>query len=531
MLKDEDARQQAFQQMADNAALPGNARQHWEALLVNRPFTNTEMSHFLEDLDDTPIRFVNRLSYHLRSGEAPVELFIPRKRRYYERLVGNLGAATTLHEYAQGGATKHTEELVAWNKRDGLLLVLAMASHSELVSIIPLRDASKETAAELFNLLIDSGDMISRLGAIQAAIPLLCERPDLTTPVKKLIKLIVLEDPTMKTDGFSDLCRLFIFVESEISRLGVLRGVPPFYRRLASFAHTSLIQRQLLSEKFDLTDFRNWTDHNFGPQFYFQSLADMRSAPRWYPELINPVQLKQEFIGRLLGTGETFKEQIEKSNLTELISLKSESEGSLVSVADFPKPYFPGPLEGNLQPSQRIPDDMHAIIDEQLNESELSSKSFIAAMNFANVFMIEADLAERISELLKKGRYHLHRVDDAEELAAVLSGLAKIAAVTRSIELAQDVRILVHKYRSAQCLRISIRNAYCTLFFAAGAYAEIEDWCAFVGDSLRQLAFSSLTKDEAKELQALIRYICIAEPELWTTIGIADAALFGYIAS
>ena len=121
--------------------------------------------------------------------------------------------------------------------------------------------------------------------------------------------------------------------------------------------------------------------------------------------------------------------------------------------------------------------------------------------------------------------------DKHRELAAVLSGLAKIAAVTRSSELANDVRVLVRRYRNDPNLQISISDAYRTLFFAASAHAELKDWCVFVGESLENLAFSSLTKDDAEELQSLIQYMCVAEPELWTTIGAADTALSAFVAS
>lgn len=531
LLKDEDARQHAFRRLAKNVALPEKDKLRWKNILSKQPASNNEMSDLIENIYDTPIRFIDSLNVSLRLGETPVELFIPRNKRYYERLIGDIGEASTLYEHAKNGVLNNIKRLITWDQRDGLLLALVTASHSEFISVISLKDIAKDNAIEVFDLLVECGDMISRLGAIQMALPLLTDRPELVSSVEKLINIICVEDPETNTDGYSDLCRLFIFVESEISRLGILRDDPPFFRRMASFAQASLIQRQFLIEGVDLTEFRKWVDKGFGPQFYAQSLVDMRSAPRWHPELIHPKQLKQEFIGRLLGTGETFKEQVKKANLTDFFSSNSESEGSLSSVADFPKPFFPGPLEGNLPQSQSIPDELFAIINEQLNEPKLSSKSFIAAVNLANIFMIEADLAIRISELLKKGRYHLHKIDDVEELVAILSGLARIAAVTRSIALSQDVRILVQKYRSNSSLRIPISSVYSILFIAASAHVEVADWCVFIGDSLSQLAFSSLTKDEAGELHALIRYVCKAEPELWTTIGIADAALSAFIES
>ncbi len=531
VLSDEKARKHVFDNMANAVAWPKKDRQHWNAIISKRPLTDNEVLALHEDLENSPIRFVGRLSKGVRAGETSIDLLIPENRRYYERLVGEIGIATTVHEHARCGAAINAEHLVAWDEKGGLLLALLTGAHSDFPSVIPLKDMNTGTVIEVFNLLADKGDMISRLGAVQVALPLLAESPELVEPIEKLLDSILKEDPSTEVNGFLDLSRLFIFVDSEISRRGVLRGVPPFYRRLASFAQASLIQRQLLAEGVDQTEFRKWIKNSFGAQFYSQSLADMRIAPRWSPELIHADQLKQEFIGRLLGSVEAVKDKLGEGRLFEFLSPTSEHEHSLKVLSELLKPYFSGPLEGNTSPSQHIPEEMLAVIYKQLAEPELSTKSFIAAVNFANVFMVEDDLASRISELLQKGRYQLHSVVDERELAAVLLGLAQIAAATRSSDLAKDVRVLVRKYRNDPNLQISISEAYQTLFFAAAAHAELNDWCIFVGESLKNLAFSTLTKDDANELGVLIQHMCVAEPELWTTIGAANAALSAFVAS
>lgn len=531
LLSDEKARKHAFDGMANDAAWPKKDRQHWNAIISERPLTDTEVGALHEDLENSPIRFVDRLSKALGVGETSIDLLVPDNRRYYERLVGEIGIATTVQEHAHGGAAINAEHLVAWDERDGLLLALVTGAHSDFLSVIPLKGINTATVIEIFDLLAENGDMISRLGAVQVALPLLAECPEFAEPIEKLLDSILKEDPSTETDGFSDLSRLFIFVDSELSRRGVLRGVPPFYRRLASFAQASLIQRQILAEGVDPTEFRKWIEKRFEPQFYSQSLADMRIAPRWHPDLIHADQLKQEFIGRLLGSGEMFKDKLGEGRLLEILSPTSEHKHSVKALSEPLKPYFPGPLEGSTPPSQHIPEEILAVIYEQLAEPELSTSSFIAAVNLANVFMLEADLAAKISELLQKGRYQLHKVVNTRELTAVLSGLAKIAAVTRSSELAKDVRVLVRRYRNDPNLQISISDAYRTLFFAASAHAELNDWCVFVGEFLENMAFSTLAKDDAEELQSLIQCMCVAEPELWTTIGAADAALSAFVAS
>lgn len=531
LLSDPSARECQFHRMADDAGLLESHRGHWIKILRERALNNNEMGQVHRDLEDTPNRLMYRLRESLRGGETPHDLFVPESRRYYERLIGHLADAENVREHAANGAHDLVAELTAWSPRKGFSLALPLASQAAYSAVIPAADLSEEVVRDVYDALVSNGDMLSRLAAVEIGLPLLSDRPWLADSIWELINIIRTENPEAGDDGFSDLSRYFILADSELSRLGVLRDAPHFYRRAASFAQATLIQRQLNAVGADLTNFRKWIDQHFSPQFYAQSLVDMRLAPRWHPELINSVQLKQEFIGRILGAAEASKGRLGDGRLAALLCPTSEHEESLVSSAKFPLPYFPGPLEGDFPPPQGLPDDAQEVIDEQLSLPELTPKSFIASVNLAKLYAIEEKFACRISERLKSGKYHFHEIKSDEEFAAVLSGLAVVAAVTRSEELAIDVRILVRKYRRDPTHKISMSTACRTVFFAAAANQGLEGWCGYIGDAVEELAFGALSRDEAGILQGLIRRICEAEPALWTSIGAAEAALSTYLGS
>ena len=531
LLSDQSARERQFHDMADDAGLLESHREHWIRMLRERPLTNNEMGQVHRDLEDTPHRLMRRLRESLRGGETPPKLFVPESRRYYERLIGKVSDAENVREHAESGAQELITELIAWSPRNGFSLSLPLSSQAGYSAVIPIADLPGDAVREVYDALVANGDMLSRLAAVEIGLPLLLECPWLADPICDLVDTIRTEDPEAGDDGFSDLSRYFILADSEISHLGILRGAPYFYRRAASFAQATLIQRQLNVVGADPTDFRNWIDQHFSPRFYAQSLVDMRLAPRWHPELIHSVQLKQEFIGRILSAAEANKERLGDSRLAALLLSTTEDADSLVSAAKFPKPCFSGPLEGNLPPPQGLPEDAKQVIDEQLSLPELTAKSFIATVNLANIYAIEEELTYRIAERLKSGKYHFHEIKNEEELTSLLPGLAFLAAVTRSHELADDVQILVRKYRRDPAHKISMTTACRTVFFAAAAYEDIEGWCGFIGGAVEDLTFGDLTKDEAGMLLSLIWRTCEAEPELWTRIGAAEAALSAYISS
>ena len=512
LLSDPLARERQFHSMTDDAGLLESHRERWLKILRERALSNNEMGQVHRDLEDTPYRLMRRMRESLRGGEVPSDLFVPESRQYYERLIGNLGDAESVLEHAGSGAQELITELIAWKPLNGFLLSLPLASHAAYSAVIPVANVPEDVVREAYDALVSNGDMLSRLAAVEIGLPLLSERPWLADPICDLVHIIRTEDPESGDDGFSDLSRYFIFADSEISRLGILRGAPYFYRRAASFAQATLIQRQLNVVGADPDGFRKWIDQHFHPPFYAQSLVDMRLAPRWYPDLINAVQIKQEFIGRILNAAEANKERLGDGRLAALLRPKTEHEESFVSAAKFPRPFFSEPLEGNLPPPQGLPEDAKEIIDEQLSHPELTTNSFIAAVNLANIYAIKEELAVRIAERLKSGKYHFQEIQSEGEFEALLPRLAVLAAVTRSQKLANDVQILVRKYRRDPAHKISITTACRTVFFAAAAHEDLEGWCNYIGHAVEELAFGALTKDEAGMLQSLIWRTCEAEP-------------------
>ena len=114
---------------------------------------------------------------------------------------------------------------------------------------------------------------------------------------------------------------------------------------------------------------------------------------------------------------------------------------------------------------------------------------------------------------------------------SLLSGLATVASVTRSADLAEEVRILMRVVRRKVGIDISQENAMRISLVAAAAHADIAEWCKFVGDCMTEFAFEDMSLDEALALRHNIRILRELEPRLWVTTARADAAISALVDS
>ena len=178
-----------------------------------------------------------------------------------------------------------------------------------------------------------------------------------------------------------------------------------------------------------------------------------------------------------------------------------------------------------------LPAEISEAIETQLGAEEVGPSSFIALVNSALIFRVGADQAELAAKALKLGNYRLANVEDRSQLLAILNGLATVAAVARSRALADELRILVRRYRRDAQYALSIEEAMRICLVAAASRADLNDWREFAGDWLTELAFGDLEGDDGEVLHSHLQCLCHAVPELWVSCGRADAALMAYNAS
>ena len=508
--------------------LPTDAQDCWHSILSVRSLEDEEVDRFCRDFLETPVQVERLIRRKIAFGQISVSSLVPSSRRYFERLVGAYDGSTSIRDYAAGTGREFFQKLSAWRPDEGFSFSMLLSCHSAMTAEIGVEYLSGEDLVCAFDFLEKHGDRLSQLGAIEIGLRILPERPEIEPFVIRLIEQIRDDDVEGLASGFQLLSALFLLVDGELSRTRLLSGKPPFYRRLASLSHAALIHRQLVNSGVESDAFCEWALKNRGEQFYLQSLADMRLEPRWNSDLATASHMKAEFFGRIMIAAANYDKNIKGSKLHNLIL--DEESGSLQSLCEFPRPFLPGPLEGVENTPNILPGDLSEAIKAQLNADEVGPASFIALVNSALIFRIDSDQAELAAKVLKLGNYRLMNVEDKSQLLVILHGLATTAAVARNRTLADELQILVRRYRRDAQYSLSIDEVLWICLIAAASRADLNDWREFVGEFLIELAFGELEGDEGNTLHSHLQCLCHAVPELWVYCSKADAALKALIA-
>ena len=522
---DREVRLHSFDEAADDVNLPVNARDAWRSLLTERGLEDDEVERYHDDLSDTPVHLERCIRDELAGGQSSVSALVPASRRYFERLVGVYDGSESIADYAAGTGRQFLEELSKWRAYEGFLFGLLLSSHSALAIEIRVDRLPKRDLVRAYQFIVAHGDILSRLGATEVGIRVLSKRPEVGRHVLRLVESIRDDDESDKSSEFRLLAALFNLVDGEVSRTRLFSSEPPFYRRLASLAHASLIHRQVALYEIDRDRFSEWAFKARSKQFYYQSLADMRTEPHWSPEYALAPAMKMDFVGRIVIVGNVFQKHLGPKGLRKVVL--GEGLGSLHELGLYSGLFVAGPLEGGERLAKGVPDELDQLIGTQLESEAVEPSSFFPLVDAALFYRIDAGQAELAAQALKRTRYRLVNVKSKAELAVTLSRLATVAAVSRSSTLADELRIVVRRYRHDGRFGLSIEDAVRVCLIASACHEDLMAWRDFAGDWLTELAFGELEGDEAWVLYSGLLYLLHAVPELWVSCGQAEAALKG----
>jgi hypothetical protein len=519
-----------FDREAKKFELNDSHAEKWREILSTRPVEDEEVDPLLSEIRLTPLYVAGAIANHLRGANVNISSLVPSDIRYYDRLVGDPNGQTDLKGFVAATASQHVRTLIQRQPFDGLKRALLLSSQSSLVQAIALNEVSREDVFRIYKWLEESGDRISQLGGIECGLAHLDAFPELEASLIKIVKHFLADDPENVAGRPTLLCSLIVMVEGELARIGIARRRPPFWRRLATIAHASVVEREIIAAGIQPPPaFNEWAMQNRGQLYYLQSFIDLRSEPRWLPDFVLPDQLKAECIGRIAGAAHANTAKIQIAELRELLS--GQGSGGIQSQLKFPFAFLPGPLEGGVESIAEMPGQIEEELRKGLGADELTPKSFAALVNSALIFRIGPQLAELAAQALRQAKHQLRQVRAQDEAFSLLSGLATVAAVTRSHELSEEVRILVRVVRRRPGIDIAPENAMRIAMIAAAACSHHSKWCEFVGDWLTELAFENMTREAVVILRQRIHVLCHLEPHLWETCARAEAACTAFVAS
>jgi hypothetical protein len=522
---DVSTRIRALEVAASDMNLPLDAQQEWRTILEARPLSDFEFDNLNKDISDSPVYLERSIRSIGRGSSINVTDLVPNSRRYFQRLVGTYDGSTSIKEYAVGAGREFLSQLSEWRPSDGFLFSLLLSSHQALTHEFNTDSLDTEQLINIYSFLEKHGDPLSKLGALEVGLRVLENRPELGPVLLRLVVQIRDDDVADETSQFTLFSSLFVMVDGELARTHCLSQEPPFYRRLASLAQAAFIFRNITRLGIDSQSFSDFALRSRHEQFHMQIFADMRLEPRWRPGFVYAAQLQADFFGRIRLAGSN----VEASFGTDLEELREiilgNEETSLISRFEQLRQFLPGPLDGTEYRENLLPDDFDHDIKENLIGDNVHASSFLPLVNLSLIFNVSSAHADLASEALKMCNYVLSGLENKAELLYILDGLAGIAAVSRNISLANDVRILVRRYRSDPQFGLSMDEALSALLVASASHEALGQWRECVGEIVTELAFGRLDGDEARVLHSRLFALLHSVPELWISCAKAEAAL------
>lgn len=515
-------RMQSFERWANDCNLQDDAARAWRALLDSGPITDEAHERLLDEYRFTPVGFARFLAKSIEDGKTSINALVPTEKRFYDRLIGQACSDATLEHYANGVVPAHTVQLIEWHEQFGLQLSFLLCGHAKISYAIAAHSLKREALLATYEGLASSGDRISQTGAVEVGLYLLDTHPELEPFLIRIIKQI--RDDNLEDEGGRPvlLSTLIAFVAGTLARRKTLESMPPFWRRQAAIAHASLIERQLVEAGINVKNFTRIASAAVWQFFYLEGLIDLRLEPRWHPDFISPDQIKAELMSRLVNAANLHNRKIISPELRTL--LLGEDAGSIKSYFSFPTYCYPGFLEGGSAATAEIPRDIVEKMEAGLNAERLDGSSFAFLVNYSRVARFEPEHATIVANALRRVKYHVDLDIETKQDISLIMGLATIAAASRSVDLANEVRVLarIHRQKNAE---ISIELALKIATLAAASRPSFDDWATTLGDWLTELAFNVNDLASAEQLSSLMRRLCQICPALWKTCSKADSAL------
>ena len=511
---DKQTRLRLLKESSSEFGLPNDAGNAWRKILEKRPLKYGELEEFDGDFFDTPTYAARIIRGKIRDGQFPLPSLVPPSRRYFDRLVGKYDGSATVRDYAARGGGAFLRELSRREPYDGFLASLLLSSHPAMTAEIPVDDLDEDDLVRACDFLEKQGDKVSQLGAVEVGLRVLPSMPGIEPRLVRLIKEIRGGEADGKAGGFKLFSTLFLLADGELSRTRLFSSEPPFYRKLVALSQAALIHRQLAGSSIHVDRLHDYATTTCGLIHFLQSLVDMRLEPLLSSVFWEALQVREDFLGRIVGAARKYRRNIKDGELFDLV-LGAET------ASEHPFSQHPmSPLDGTEDRLQDLPVRISEAINDQLGGDEVCPQSFIALVNSARSFRIGSDQVEMATKVLRRNGRRLANMENKSRLLETLAGLATVSAATRNRSLADELRIVARGYIPG----FSAVGETTLCLMAAASRADLDGWTEFVGDWMTELAFES-KEDEAKPLLSQLEQLCHIVPGLWISCGRACATL------
>ena len=149
----------------------------------------------------------------------------------------------------------------------------------------------------------------------------------------------------------------------------------------------------------------------------------------------------------------------------------------------------------------------------------MSLVEFGSLINSAQFWKVDEKYVQHAIMLLDTSQHQLREAPTKESIFAMLNGLAKVSALTRSKKLAASVMILRRTYRDYLNVNSEPEQTLGMGLLASAAFSDNEEWAEYIGQWLTELSYLPLEASAITLLKSMLEQLCILEPFLYYTCG------------
>ena len=469
----------------------------WQSILDERPLSETELAKLISSINETPGHFLSVMESKWRSGgEMDAESFFPTSLAYYEALVGPPQEGLGADAWINSVLIPHLIQRLDQSLIVGLKLALALnidprLCPAELVSsIIP-----DDELIVVLRELAATRSPLALLGILEIAISRMGGNERFREFASDALECLV--GDKSREIRYAQAWQLMpTIIKAGLRRLSIEEGLwclPPYWRRLAAFAHAHILVEILEAESEDFDQFIGWMDGLERPEELAAILLDIKKEPLWRLWDMTPRSLKVLVVRRLMALKDiltTSGLELQNGHLVDLAFESIKDEGGLLDI-DMPGLLHDGMRMSDVEVCDRSdsePETSFILKAISALEVEPMGKEWYALAWSCRHLCFDDALLDSLTKLpprLTLGDTTKNR----EQFFGVLEKAAEIAAIQPCEALADAVADAIAR----EAVRFDgARDAevgYVILIMASGAITDDTRWKEWIGKRMSDYAF------------------------------------------
>lgn len=507
-----------FAKTVSSYQLAHNVTSYWRNKLTSAALNAIEITDLEKELQRSLVSVENKIRHEINGGSSKIRTLVPVEVEFWGNTYPISRQWPALNVFVEESIVPWLDAGIEDHGPRFFTSALRACSHSSIAAQFDLSRLSTEERRELTAHVLNSGSLFSKLGFVEA---FLAQDELDSTEMGSIASIVdsLLDEP--EAGRYEILSSLYFFVCGQLSLTSFFEDAPIFVRRLSEFAHASFLEEILISENIDAHEAAMGLGRRFVRRAFVAGHLDGHSAARWMPELALPQQLKAEFICRLNNAFSAKSVDLLGSELERFVM--EGSEHRISNFLSFPFSFLPGPLEGGLDSPTNLPESWKVSITNSLNEDPPSLGGFNGLVNGGAVFKLPADIVSLSVAALRKVQLSLPN-DDEFSLGAFVLGLAKMAAICKNDNLADEVWLLLKRSIKLRPDSIEPTSLISLPLILSGAYPQ-DGRDKRMCEMIEFLACTELTSTQGTYLLSSVNDLLDMQPALWPMLGRCVAIL------